>query len=365
MLTEKDIELIQKYVNQKYFDINKLVEYLNSHEIVGNDVFEAVVIDPESMPARLADDLKDKYGYTPIPVKTFLRRVPFYFYYPDDEKKALTSAWIGAIVRRVGFQMRKSDEEIMTDLEKMYQALEEIFYHFHIEVADIYAYMDIRENRLKTEQFMQWYDYLKLCEQLHWYDFMPEDFIYKYNLALEAAGRNPVIFDLDEMLPGEYFWRNGNQLEINGTFPVDPNGKPVMRWIGIILRNPGKIICSVKENRVANRMIITLTPKTELYARNIYNDEDEGENWYRLYAGPQIMEFDYTVLKRNRQRLNMTQKEIAEAVGATLRTYQKWEIGETTPDSKFLLRLLNWLDIRDVVYATKWNEEWDSTVGRE
>lgn len=72
------------------------------------------------------------------------------------------------------------------------------------------------------------------------------------------------------------------------------------------------------------------------------------------------MEFDFTVLKNRRQRLKMTQKEVAEAVGATLRTYQKWENGETTPDSKFLLRLLNWLDIRDVVDATKWSEDWDS-----
>ena len=72
------------------------------------------------------------------------------------------------------------------------------------------------------------------------------------------------------------------------------------------------------------------------------------------------MEFDYTILKRNRLKLGLTQKDVAEAVGATLRTYQKWENGETTPDSKFLLRLLNWLDVRDVVEATKWNEDWDS-----
>lgn len=365
MLTRKDIDMIQKSVNQKYFDTDKLIEYLNTHEIVGNDVFEAVTIDPDSMPARLAGDLKDKYGYTPIPVETFLRRVPFYFYYPDDEEKAVTSAWLGAIVRRVEIQIGKSDEEIEADLEKMYQALEDILYHFHIAVEDMFAYMGFGGHRLKTDQFMDWYDYLKLCEQLHWYDFMPEDFLYKYNLALEAAGKEPVIYDLVDIALGEYVWRNGNTIEIEGTFPIDSNGKPVMRWIGIILKNPGKIICAVEKNHVASKMKIELTPRTELYARNLYNNEEEGERWYRLYAGPQTMEFDHSVLKRHRQRLNMTQKEVAEAVGATLRTYQKWEIGETTPDSKFLLRLLNWLDIRDVVDATKWNEDWDSVEERE
>lgn len=365
MLTSKDMEKIREAVNPQYFDVDKLVEYLNTHEVVGNDVFKGVVIDQESMPGRLMGDLKDKFGFSPIPVETFIRRIPFYFYYPDDDEKRITHAWLGAIVRRVEWKTEKTDEEIAADLEKMYQALEEILYHFHISVEDIFAYMDIREKKLKTEQFMEWYDYLKLCEQLHWYDFMPEAFMYKYNMALEAAGRKPVIYDLDEMMPGEYFWRNGNTIDIQGTFPVDPAGKPVLRWIGIILKNAGDITCKTKENHTAWEITIGLTPRTELYARNIYNDEDEGEKWYRLYAGPLTMEFDFTVLKESRQRLGYTQKEVAEAVGATLRTYQKWEIGETTPDSKFLLRLLNWLDIPDPVRATKWNEDWDSQDGAD
>ena len=150
-------------------------------------------------------------------------------------------------------------------------------------------------------------------------------------------------------------------MAIHGFFPVDPAGKPVLRWIGIILKNPGEISCDLNDDKAtAWRITINLMPRTEVYARNIYNDSEEGEKWYRLYAGPLMMEFDYTVLKSRRQWLGMTQKEVAEAIGATLRTYQKWEIGETTPDSKYLLRLLNWLDIDDVIQATKWNEDWDS-----
>ena len=47
-------------------------------------------------------------------------------------------------------------------------------------------------------------------------------------------------------------------------------------------------------------------------------------------------------------------------MGLWLATIAVWETGETTPDSKFLLGLLNGLDIRDVVDVTKWNEDWDS-----
>lgn len=361
MITNNDIEIINANVNQKYFSVDKLLEYLNTHVIVEREVFKIIMKNPLNKPTYLSVDLDDKYGYAPIPVESFIRRIPFYFYYPEDKVTHFMHASLASIMRSVTKRLTKSEEEIASDIEKIYKALEEIHYHYNIRVDDIFGYMDMRGNKLKTEQFMEWYDYLKLCEKLHWYDFMPDDFIYKYNLALEATGRKPIIYDLDEVLPGEYIFRNGNTMEIEGTFPVYPTGKPVLRWIGIILKNPGRIICSVGENHfTASKIIIELKPTTELYARNLYNSDEEGERWYRLYAGPQIMEFDFTVLKNRRQRLKMTQKEVAEAVGATLRTYQKWENGETTPDSKFLLRLLNWLDIRDVVDATKWSEDWDS-----
>ena len=365
MLTNQDIDIINVYVNRDYFDTDKLIDYLNTHEIIDREVFKIIMINPANKETHLSVDLDDKYGYTPIPVKTFIRRIPFYFFYPEDGIKRNMYASLRSVLRRVPLDLKQSEDNIALNIEKIYLALEEIHYHFHIKVEDIFGYMDMREKKLKTEQFMEWYDYLKLCEQLHWYDFTPDDFLYKYNLALEAVGKKPIIYDLNEYLPGEFCFRNGNTMEIEGTFPVDPSGKPVFRWIGIILKNPGQITCSVGENYfTASRIIIELKPTTELYARNLYNNEEEGEKWYRLYAGPQIMEFDYTILKDRRQKMKMTQKEVAEAVGATLRTYQKWENGDTTPDSKFLLRLLNWLDIRDVVDATKWSEDWDTDVNQ-
>ncbi len=60
------------------------------------------------------------------------------------------------------------------------------------------------------------------------------------------------------------------------------------------------------------------------------------------------MQFDYTILKERRKKLGFTQQEVADAVETTVRTYQKWESGETTPDGHFLIRLLNWLDIPDI-----------------
>ena len=45
---------------------------------------------------------------------------------------------------------------------------------------------------------------------------------------------------------------------------------------------------------------------------------------------------------------------VDDAIGANVRTYQKWESGETTPDGTNLLRLMNWLNIPNVHEVTKW-----------
>lgn len=362
MLSAQDIEIIKNIVDPKYFNVDTLIGYLTTHSVIKNEIFMKVVLDQNSDAGRRISDLKYKYSYRPVSVETFIRRIPFYFFFPQNDEDKVAYPWLSLIVRKVVPRSEMSDEELAALLEEKYKALEMIHYHFHISVEDIFAYMDVRERRLPSEWLLEWYDYLLLCEKLHWYDFMPDAFAYKYNLALEASGRDPIIYDLEDQGIAEYVFRMDNYLEIRGNFPVDPAGKPVLRWIGIKLKYPGVITCKLNDNKTTAWLVrIQLTPRTELYARNIYNDEDDDqEQWYRLYAGPLTMEFDYTVLKRYRQSIGMTQKEVAEAVGATLRTYQKWEIGETTPDSKFLLRLLNWLDIKDVMHATKWNDDWCS-----
>ena len=54
------------------------------------------------------------------------------------------------------------------------------------------------------------------------------------------------------------------------------------------------------------------------------------------------------------ENLKYTQKQVADAVGTSVRTYQKWESGETTPDGHFLIRLINWLDILNIQETIKY-----------
>ena len=82
--------------------------------------------------------------------------------------------------------------------------------------------------------------------------------------------------------------------------------------------------------------------------------EEIDPEWIQIYAVPQMMSFNYIILKEKRIELGYTQQEVAEYIQANVRTYQKWENGETKPDGYYLLRILNWLDINDIQSLTEW-----------
>ena len=53
-------------------------------------------------------------------------------------------------------------------------------------------------------------------------------------------------------------------------------------------------------------------------------------------------------VKFYRNEIGLTQQTLADAVGVQLRTYQKWEKGETIPDGYNLIKLMNYLNIESV-----------------
>jgi len=92
-----------------------------------------------------------------------------------------------------------------------------------------------------------------------------------------------------------------------------------------------------------------------LYERGVVYDEEDNlvidlsdYEWERVYAGPQNMSFNRYALKEYREECGLTQKQLAEAIDVSVRTYQKWEAGKTMPDCHNLIRIMNWLGIRDV-----------------
>jgi transcriptional regulator with XRE-family HTH domain len=61
--------------------------------------------------------------------------------------------------------------------------------------------------------------------------------------------------------------------------------------------------------------------------------------------------FSANALKEQRKKRRLTQKEVADKIGVSERTYQKWEQGESTPNATCFMRLLYVLGLFDYPYA--------------
>lgn len=380
-LTTDQLEVINKYIDPSIIDRAKLVQYLEKHALIKKDVFRQCSLlgkkwsmDDEAYCGFLDHDS----AFQPTSRKVFIRRIPILFHCPmrNDQKGHRSGLW---------HILPSAADEVDPDaLEALYLDLEYMFYDLGLSMECICGYsleqvfrritykknkrpgslfeistpvddemFGIRGEMKHEELFQMWRHYLHLCADLGWTDYTPERFITKYNLALEAAGLEPIIYRPLLQYGVYYFTRKGTSFICKGHFPCDDEGKPILRWTGIRVENPKAIRFNGVLSR-AGTLEIELQADTTIYfwgEDNFFDDDDPAEpddEWHQIYAGPLNMEFDYESLKFFRKQRGMTQKEVADAIGANVRTYQKWESGDSTPDGHYLLRIMNWLDIQDV-----------------
>ncbi len=343
MLTKEEENFIDEYVSNDAFDTKKLKKYLDMHDVVGNEVFSYCARHTAQEVGRkgtYSAYLDDELGFYPVDKETFIRRIPFYFYISDGTLENL-----GALGDVFYSKINERDEGIFKQetIENIYRELEYVFYEKKLPRERFFCYM-IDQYGVVTAPFMEWVDYVHLCDELSWDDYFPDSFMSKYNMALEAVGREPIIYEIEEPAGyGDIFLRSGKKMWFYGKFPIDENGDVVFRWTNIRLENVASITCKTEKSKSCE-LVVELLPITIIRGKNIFNSWDK-DAWYLLYAGPLTMSFDYTVLKWKRKELGFTQQEVADAIGATVRTYQKWESGMTKPDANYLLRLMNWLDL--------------------
>jgi DNA-binding transcriptional regulator YiaG len=237
----------------------------------------------------------------------------------------------------------------------LYFALEKMFYDYNFSMNELIKYVVSQEkdNRERIYLFFEWFDYLEKIERKSSFEKMPKNFYYEYNTVLELNGENPIIYDPEwEDYGVGLFERHLNEIIFKGRFPCDKSGNPVLKWIGIEIRDAGSIKCEVDQYS-KGQLIIELTPKTYIAANDPYRDQKKNAVMDIVYIGPQLMSFKFEVLKRYREQCHYTQQQVAGMIGTALRTYQKWESGETTPDGHNLLRLMNVFDIDDLGEITK------------
>ncbi len=348
-------KIVDEYVNEKYFDKDKLLKYLDMHQMVGNEIFEYCDKGHKQKNGRAYYSrwLDSELGYSPLYKDSFVQRIPFYFYTVDwtPENKIEHYGTLDWLFDDYYEIHRKQNAD---DIEDIYQDLIYLFYDRKISLTDIFDYCIDQKGSDRRGLFSDWVHYVRLCEREGITNYTPDRFITSYNEILELVGEKPVIYDV--IVDGYYgaYKRNGSQLTFKGTFPCTAEGTPIMKWIGLNVEKIKSIRCTVERSEIGE-LIIEILPDTRIDARGIYDDEDDEKPcWYNVYMGPKRMIFDYTCLQEFRKKAGYTQVQVADAIGANVRTYQKWENGTTTPDCQNMIRLMNWLDISDVQWVLRY-----------
>lgn len=342
-MTETELKkYIEKYVDDKYFDRDKLMKYLGMHQMVGNEIFQYCDKGTWTMNGKPYSYWLDDLGYKPLYKDSFIQRIPFYFYHWDGCYDKNCGTLHDLFSEYLGADVKDSDS-----LEDLYQDLIYVFYKKGIALYDLFNYTVMQSGQMNSGLFPIWIDYLHMCDKYGIDDLMPERLITEFNKLLVRDGKEPLMYEVMYDVRESVFTRNGMTLRFEGIFPCDSDGSPILKWIGIRTDSVGKLWCDCEKSK-SGYLYVEILPTSRIDALGVYDDIGAEMKWYRVYTGPLAMEFDYQSLKYYRNDMNLTQKEVAEAIGANVRTYQKWEKGETTPDGQNLIRLMNWLNILDV-----------------
>ena len=180
MITKEEKQFILKYVDATHYDQEKLIKYLNMHDIVGNEIFS--YCDKRAYrkdQPTYSTWLDDEEGYIPLSVSDFIRRIPFYFYTKDMESMDLEN------MGTLHYIFSASSEK--RDIEDIYYKLEYAFYHLELPLNRIFSYWINQFGVISGDGFFQWCHYLHLCEEYEHSDYFPERFITSYNEMLEKA----------------------------------------------------------------------------------------------------------------------------------------------------------------------------------
>jgi len=69
--------------------------------------------------------------------------------------------------------------------------------------------------------------------------------------------------------------------------------------------------------------------------------------WHDIYRGINRIEYDYKLISYYREKMRISQKDMSNDLNINLRTFQRFEAGETKPDAFDFIRIMKYLRIED------------------
>lgn len=375
-LSSEQENIIRRYVVPEFFSIEAFIQYLSNYEIINFDIFTQC-----SMPGK-RPQFSFLRSYRPVSRDVFIRRIPFYFFDLRNTLDffSLTDLFEGYIdfSNQRTTQSETSDDGTKlpavagdyscfnpdVDFEPLYEMLEKVVYTYKVPLDRALKYLLKSFGRfVNFKYFYHWLSYLDLLDEVNEDNVFPKSLYYAFNKELISKGKSPrlvmpdgfsekVIFNSEEKC---------QMFRIGGFFPIE-DGKPIMEWIGLWLEECGDISI---QNRPSNAgsfedyillsskaesrsvLEIRVNPKSRIFELTRKQDKDgiSHNYWRQIFAGSQVSEFTMKPLMAMREKLKLSQKEVAELADINLRSYQRMEAGNSTPDALNLIELMTLLGI--------------------
>lgn len=369
----QDQELIvRRYVNSSLFDIDTFIEYLKNNSIIEFDIFKK--------------SCKKKVSYSflrcykPIPRDVFISRLPIYFYDLKDNSSMLMTEYFAdyvydyIITDEEGREYMYEGEETFKpeyNLEPAYKLLDKIISVFEVPVDKVFNYLkEYFGENFGYLKVSQWVNYFELLDEPNENNVFPKNFYFAINTEMEKHGQTPRLVTIYTHPNKAKFDPAEKKLTftISGYFPLDEEGKLRIDWVGVwfeeIVRYDMIEDDSVVEEDDDGQFFymhnfygtghitieIEVNEKSRVFA--LYKRKgDDGQfhkYWEQIYAGTTHSKFSFKPIIKERERLKLSQKEVAEKADINLRSYQRMEAGESIPDALGLIALMNLLDIKNV-----------------
>ena len=368
-LTPEQELIVRRNVVPQYFDVEAMIKYLNEHETIDFDIFTKCCIKKVSYSFLVC--------FKSISRDLFIKRLEIYFYdlktpKSGSEMTAFFAGYVeysGLISRgESGFPFEEEPAfKKEYDLEPAYQLLDKVINEYKIPLKNMFDYIEgVFGTEPGFKRFLQWSNYVELLDELNEQNVFPENFYYSFNKEMEAHGQTPrlVLAGYDRYQGLSFDKETKSQyVDINGYFPVDPEGNVVLEWIGVWLENTDGVellddqviyeeddffLMSNMEGDGLRRLRIKVNPNSRVFILTRQKGADGmfHNTWKQIFAGSCVSKFSFKPIVEARERLKLSQKEVADLADINLRSYQRMEAGESTPDGLALISLMSLLDIK-------------------
>lgn len=389
-LNEKDQleSRVRKYIDKSICDVEGLLIYLNENETLERKALLGFFTNKRL--TRMLPLLFETFDT--ISKSDFITRLPIYFHDTNAllDKSINEHSYMEWLFenyyekhfrpdvndpsnseyryRSRGFFSNLSSE---VNYDELFTKLIRIFYDYNIDYSSMFRYLISQVGgMLILDIFEKWYLYLEYVDKnvdgsISYEDAFPFNILYSLNEKLEKNGKDPIMY-LPDIVDNNYFKYSNKRdyIQFEGYFPYDEDFNINFKWVGLWFANEIKIVSEPKnvmmrkmndEDRLSRFYEGKLNIKFRIYVDvntivMILNKSDSYQTnyvWKQIYCGTNLIEFNPKYISLRREKLGLQQQEAAKLASINLRTYQRIENGESLPDIKNMLKIMQLFGIDD------------------